>query len=546
MRAQSALLVSLSLVSLLAACGPDGRETGGNCPGICSALGYQECNNGIYSEPVSCAEGQTCDPDSGCVVCPPEGLYCDGDASNEVWRCNKDGTSGSKVEVCASDSVCSGGQCMTPCDAAAADPSNLGCDFWAVDLDNEASTTFGISNDAAAAQFAIVVANNNDYAITVTVTKNVSRVGELLNEQAVASTVVNPRTAQRVDLPQREVDGAMGQNAAYVRNGGSGSFVSPHGYHVVTTGPVVIYQFNPIVQQYSNDASTLIPTTAVGNDYVIIGYNTANPCGIAGLPAAESIPDHGAITIMAVEDDTTVTVTPTHPIAASAGDSGFPIPMTPKGGNLTFTMSRYTVANLESDQPKNSNAFACAMSGQDGDFTGTQVHADKPIVVFTSGERGIGFGGAENVVYPPSWNDETDDICCTDHLEEQLLPVTALGKEFAIARSPIRSTDPSWQEPDIVRVVVDKNRHVARRMLVLAHQLVTRRRLVEPERPRQTRIDLALVDELGDAEALLVVREVAALKTLLPHPVVTQVEGGVVAGGAGADHDHATGVDHEA
>jgi hypothetical protein len=48
----------------------------------------------------------------------------------------------------------------------------------------------------------------------------------------------------------------------------------------------------------------------------------------------------------------------------------------------------------------------------------------------------------------------SDDLCCTDHLEEQLLPVTALGKQFAIARSPIRSTDSTgWKEPDIVRVV---------------------------------------------------------------------------------------------
>jgi len=33
------------------------------------------------------------------------------------------------------------------------------------------------------------------------------------------------------------------------------------------------------------------------------------------------------------------------------------------------------------------------------------------------------------------------------------LPVTALGKEFAVARSPIRSAYPNWVEPDIVRVV---------------------------------------------------------------------------------------------
>jgi hypothetical protein len=213
----------------------------------------------------------------------------------------------------------------------------------------------------------------------------------------------------------------------------------------------VIYQFNPIIQQFSNDASTLIPTSAVGFDYVIIGFNTANPCGDPNFNI-ESIPDHTAITILAAEDNTNVTVTPTHPIKASAGDSGFPIAATMKGGTLQFKLSRYTVVNLESEQPT-TNAFACAMSGQDGDFTGSQIHADKPIVVFTNGERGIGFGGADNVAYPPDWDDQNDDICCTDHLEEQLLPVTALGKEFAIPRSPIRSTDPTWKEPDIVRVV---------------------------------------------------------------------------------------------
>ncbi len=451
MRAINWLLVSALL--LFAACGPDGRDNGGNCPGICSALGFQECNNGVYSEPVTCAEGQTCDPNSGCVVCPPEGLYCDGASDNEVWRCNKDGTGGMKVEQCAADSVCSGGQCKTPCQAAADDPSNLGCDFWAADLDNEAVNTFGVSNDAAAQQFAIVAANNNDYAVQITVTKNIGRVGDSMNEQAVAAVTVQPLSTSRIDLPQREVDGAMGQNGTYARNSGSGTFVSPHGYHVISSGPVVVYQFNPIIQAFSNDASTLIPTTAVGMDYVIIGYSTANPCGIAGLPAQDSIPDHGAITILATADDTTITVVPTHPIAPSGGDSGIAIAQTPKGGTLTFKLSRYTVANLESDQPKNSNAFACAMSGQNGDFTGSQVHSDKPIIVFTSGERGIGFGGAENVQYPPDWDDMQDDICCTDHLEEQLLPVTALGKEFAIARSPLRSTDPSWKEPDIFRVV---------------------------------------------------------------------------------------------
>src|SRR5689334_10983602 len=99
MRDHNQILVATSL--LLAACGPDGRDHGGDCAGICSALGYQECNDGQYGEPVACGPDQICDPNAGCVVCPPDGLYCYGPTSNEVWRCNHDGTGGMKVETCA-------------------------------------------------------------------------------------------------------------------------------------------------------------------------------------------------------------------------------------------------------------------------------------------------------------------------------------------------------------------------------------------------------------------------------------------------------------
>ena len=424
----------------------------GNCPGLCTALGFQECNDGAYSPPVSCGPDQTCDPTYGCIVCAPDSLYCGGPTDTTVLRCNHQGTEGTPVMDCPTDSVCSMGTCKTPCDAALDQPSNVGCDFWAVDLDNEAFNLNGASNNAASQQFAVVVANDNDYPVTVTVTIDASRVGAALNEQAVASASVPPHTANRIDLPQREVDGSMGQNGTYTMNSGTGTFVSPHAFHVVTSGPVVVYQFNPIIQQFSNDASTLIPIQALGTDYVIVGYPTANPCGDPNFHI-DSIPDHTSITIVPVEDDTHVTVTATHPIAAAGGDTGLPIAATPKNTPLNLTLSRYTVANLESDQPV-ASITQCIQSGQDGDFTGSYIHADKPVLVFTSAERGIGFGGAQNVVYPPDWDMSTDDICCTDHLEEQLLPVTALGREFAIARSPIRSTDTTgWKEPDIVRVV---------------------------------------------------------------------------------------------
>jgi hypothetical protein len=470
----SALIICLAV----AACGPSGRDNGGNCPGLCTALGYQECNDGAYSPPVECGLDQICDPNAGCVVCPPEQLYCAGPTANDVFRCNKDGTAGDFVEACPADHVCSGGECKTPCEAAEDNPSNVGCDFWAVDLDNEITSLGGITTDSAATQFAIVVANNNDYPVVVTVTKNANNIGQPVNEQVVVTRTVSPGVAQRIDLPQREVDGCMGQNGTYTPRMCTGTMVSPHAYHVVTTGPVVIYQFNPIIQVYSNDASTLIPKQALGMDYQVIGWPTSNPCGIAGL-GLPGIPDQTSVTIVPLEDDTTVTVTSTHPIIESSPGSGIVIPKTPKDQPLTLKLSRYMVANLESDQPKDVSVFACMSAingGQNGDFTGTQIHSDKPVVVFTSNERGNGFGGATNIQFPPSWVMGEDDTCCTEHMEEQLFPVTALGKEFAIARSPIRSTDPSgWIEPDLVRVLATVDNTTITTNLPAPHNMFTLR-----------------------------------------------------------------------
>ncbi len=445
------------MATMALGCGPGNRDTGPNCTGLCTSFGFQQCHeDGSFDPPVACQADETCDPVAGCVVCVPDELYCGGATSQDVLRCNHDGTGGTFVETCPATNVCSGGACKTPCEAAEDHPSNVGCDFWAADLDNEASGGI-ISNDAAAQQFAVVAANNNDFAIQVTVTKNAANVGQPVNEMAILQVTVPPRTAQRMDLPQREVDGSMGQNGTYVKNGGSGTFVSPHAYHVVSSGPMVLYQFNPIIQQFSNDASTLIPKNALGMDYIVVGFETANPCAITGLPSPDaSIPDHGAVTIIPIEDDTHVTVTTSHAIKASAGPSGMAIALTPKGGTLNLTLSRYMVANLESEMTTGSitECAAAVNGGADGDFTGTYVKSDKPVVVFTSNERGIGFGGA-TVEYPPGWDTSSggDDICCTDHLEEQLFPVTALGKEFAVARSPIRSTHATWKEPDIIRVV---------------------------------------------------------------------------------------------
>ena len=445
------------LICAQIACGPGPRGDDGDdgddggCTPVCTALGHQECVGGVLQPPVQCPIGTVCDPTLGCTACIPDNTYCVG--PDEVWQCNSEGTGGTHVETCMGDLVCANGECQTPCEAASATPSNVGCDFWSVDLDNEAFTLGPISNDAAAQQFAVIIANNNDLPAGVRVMRNTARVGQPVAEMTVMSVDVPARGVYRLNLPQAELDGTMGQNGPYVQGSGSGTFVSPHAYHIVTTLPVVAYQFNPIIQQFSNDASTLIPVQALGTHYTVIGFPTANPCGAPpGDPLHQpSIPDHGSITVVGITDGTQVTVTPTTRIMASGGDSGIAIAQTEAGQDLTFTLNKYDVANLESGQPP--GLFECIgmIAMFDGDFTGSIVRSTAPVLVFTSLERGLGLGDAENVPQSPNWNGE--DFCCTEHFEEQLFPTTALGKEFAIARSAVRSTDPGWKEPDLYRVL---------------------------------------------------------------------------------------------
>lgn len=453
---------ALLLGALLVGCGSDSSGGGGNgndCANRCTSFGWEEClGPDEFAAPLACADNEVCIKDLGCSVCIPGAQYCSGSDSNDIYVCNDQGTGGEQIGTCEGEEVCSAGGCKTACDKAEDEPSNVGCNFWAVDLDNEAfESGFGgpFSNDAAAAQYAVAIANNNSEPVEAKIYINRAAMGQPIAEQLVTTVTIPPQDLAQINLDQREVDGSMGQNGTYRQNSGSGTFASPHAYRIETSGPVVAYQFNPIIQQASNDASILIPRQALGSNYYILGYPTANPCKIEGLGGDNpSIPDHTSITIIGTQDNTSVTVIPTHPIKASAGPSGIEIPATAAGTPLTFVVNRYDVVNLESDQPSGSVQTCISLAAErDGDFSGSQISSTNSVAIFSSLERGIGSGGTD---FPaaPGWDGET---CCTDHLEQQMFPTTALGWQFAVSRSPVRSTDPSWREPDIYRVLATEN-----------------------------------------------------------------------------------------
>ncbi len=461
------LLGALVLASLTFACGASGNNADGDngnpngCENRCTSFGWEACRgDGTFADPVACGDDLACAADLGCVTCVPGANYCGGENDLDILKCKDDGSGGEQVGTCTDGDVCSNGVCKDACAKAEDEPSNVGCHFWAVDLDNEASGGV-LTNDAAAAQYAVAIANNNYIPVKADVYKNTGRVGEALSEELVQSVMIPAQSIAQINLPQRELDGSMGQNGSYTRNSGSGTFVSSHAYRIETAEPVVAYQFNPIVQQFSNDASILIPTQALGRDYYVLGYPTANPCFVEGFQApgglidTESLPDHTSMTIIGTEDNTQVTVMPTHPIKASGGDSGIAIPLTEPGTPITFTINRYDVVNLESDQPSGSFQECLSLGpSHTGDMTGSSISSSKPVAVFSSLERGVGTGGTE-IETAPGW--DPDKHCCTDHLEQQMFPTAALGWQFAISRSPVRSTNPNWKEPDVYRVMATVN-----------------------------------------------------------------------------------------
>jgi len=446
MRKLSFPLLFLASATVLGSCGGGTRNpardagAGVDASGPCSTGDVQcrgrevwVCTSGDFAQSEICPDDQVCALGLGCRACQPGRPFCSG---QEVRLCDATGSDSTLTMECPASQACRGGLCVDACAAAADERSNVGCDYYAVDLDNEYDNGLG-SGSAAQSQFAVVLANPSDVVVQARVLQSVGTVGAPAETQ-VGTWTINPHDLVRIDLAAREVDGSIGHT-----HEGPGTFVSPNAYHVLTNFPVVAYQFNPIIQEYSNDASLLIPVPALDTHYRVIGWPTTNPIAVAGLPHIAGIPDHSFVTIIGTTPGTQVRVTLGGPIVAS-GPLGGPqeVPATAAGGVITYTLGPYDVLNLESD-------------GIPGDMTGTVVESTAPVAVFSGGERGEAPYDRMNTPAPPSGI--PTETCCTDHLEEQVFPTTSWGKIFSVTRSPVRTDIVGWREPDVYRVMADKD-----------------------------------------------------------------------------------------
>jgi hypothetical protein len=208
------------LVTLLcfAACSSSrGRGGGdGGTPGACGTCDgndYVPC--GAKGEPLAktpCGT-KTCFAGKGCVSCKPGERVCVG---NDVAPCGEGGESGPVMQPCdaAGGQQCFQGACHSSCEVASMEPTNQGCEFWAVDLDNEYSQF----NDAAAAPWGVVLSNAGGATANVTIEKNDAPPGQPPKPSVVKTLTIAPGMLQMVTLPTREVDGSVraGRRARHV------------------------------------------------------------------------------------------------------------------------------------------------------------------------------------------------------------------------------------------------------------------------------------------------------------------------------------------
>jgi hypothetical protein len=259
--------------------------------------------------------------------------------------------------------------------------------------------------------FAVVVANAGDATAEVTVERGGMPIGGVVT--------IPPDELRTIYLPWiPELKGPDADTCGSTGNGVlSASTRLPDGaYHLSSSLPVTVYQFSALeyapqggppgkswagcpaagctmaataCYSYSNDASLLLPSTAMTKNYRVTGYTGWGELMIGGT-----------IAVTGTEDDTTVNVqvSPTGALQAGAG-----LAATGARGILTFPIARGEVVQL--------------IGTPTADLSGTLVQSDKPVQVITG-------SACTQVPYGTQ---------ACDHIEESVFPAETLGTHYFVA-----------------------------------------------------------------------------------------------------------------
>ncbi len=344
------------------------------------------------------------------------------------------------------------------CAEALEQNSYLGCEYWPTVTSNAGLYT--------SFEFAIVAANPTKSDAVVTV----ERGGQQLAQHTVAPADLVTIPLPWVDaLKQADPNGDGSGMTSVLAQGGA--------YRVTASVPITLYQFNPLEFQlastppdcpnglelggcfsFTNDASLLLPTSALRNDYFVMSYPTFH-IGFSDIftPQPTWSDNPGFVAITATADGTSVQVYSSAHVRPGSGVAGIAA-----GGQGNYTLNRGDVLMLSTAEPPATATHQpgkpCEVdnngltqitkcpTGPEYDLTGTRVMSDKPISVI----------GGHDCTFVPY-----NRFAC-DHLEESMFPVEALGQDlFVTAPQAVAAIESGVSTPDntFVRVLsaVDNN-----------------------------------------------------------------------------------------
>lgn len=343
----------------------------GVCKADCSGYEPSACVDAI------CLEGACVD-----LICTPDESACIDEDNLHV--CNSLGTAWSDPAQCIQGTTCIDGTCVSDCLLAELTKSNIGCEFWAVDMPNLPPRD----------KFTYAVALSNpsfDEPVDITIW---DRNGG--NEQQLISDTIPPREVEVYNLSGTHSGFTSYYNAVDAGFQGNG-IAKGRAFRVESSQPIVATQFNPIGGSlgYTTDASLLLPTHALGEDYVHLDWDLGFASG-------------ATMDVIATQDGTIVTVTPT--VAIPAGINGQPA--MPAGVATQVVLDAYDYLQI---------------NASDLNLSGSTISSTKPVAVF---------GGHACAAVP------NESILYCDHLEEQIFPLETWGTQYIASRNPIRGAEP--------------------------------------------------------------------------------------------------------
>jgi hypothetical protein len=283
------------------------------------------------------------------------------------------------------------------CSDAAAAKSYIGCDYWPTVVVNNVSSDF---------DYAVVVANTGSTTANITITgpNSTNQTGTVAANSLTKFYLPWVMSLKGQDAICGASFGSLSRSVKAVKSA----------YHLVADRPVTVYQFSALEYKgvggppgkdwstcqnglcgigcfsFSNDATLLLPSTAMTGNYRVAGHQT-------GLAAT--------VTITATQDNTTVKMklSSTAEVEAGSGSSG--ITKVTAGNTGMWTLN--TGDALELLGGANSTS----------DLSGSLVQADKPVQV-------IAADGCIN-------NPAGADAC--DHIEQSMFPIETLGKDYVVS-----------------------------------------------------------------------------------------------------------------